>query len=57
MKEPDEVIDDEEVTYFSWTKMEHSITKATFSVSFDDVVELMKDQVKDLKEYVYIKRI
>ena len=30
-----EEIDDDEVTYFSWTKIDERITKATFTVPFD----------------------
>ena len=53
----DEEIDDEEVTYFSWTKTDERITKATFTVPFDDAVTMMKNQIKVLKEHIYVKRI
>ena len=48
---------DDEVSYFTWKKVEQRITKARLTVSFDDVVETFKDQIKILKEHIFIKRV
>ena len=53
----DEHDNDDNVEYFSWAKIEKRITKATFSVSFEDAVANMREQLKVLKEHIYIKRI
>ena len=55
-KTSDEQIEDDEVTYFSWTKIDERITKATFTVLFDDTVTMMKNQIKVLKEHISVKR-
>ena len=47
----------DEVNYFFWTKIDKRITKAKYSVGFDDAVVLMKEQLKVLKEHIYVKRV
>ena len=51
----DEDID--EVKYYSWTKVDQRISKITAAVSFEDAVALMKNQLKLLKEHVFVKRV
>ena len=46
---------DDEVSDFTWKKVEQRITKARLTVSFDDAVETFKDQIKILKEHIFIK--
>ena len=36
--------------------IEKIITKAKYSVSFEDAVELMKEKIRILKEHLYVKR-
>lgn len=49
--------DEDEVKYLSWKKIEKRITKATLAVTFEDAVVAMKEQVKVLKEHIYVKRV
>ena len=52
-----EETDGDEVKYFSWTKIENRITKATFAVAFEDAVATMKEKLIVLKEHIFVKRI
>ena len=47
---------DDEVSYFTWKKVEQRI-KSRRTVSFDDVVETFNDQIKILKQHIFIKRV
>ena len=47
----------DEVNYFAWTTIEKRITKATYTVGFDDAVALLKEKVKILKKHIFIKRV
>ena len=40
-----EETDGDKVKYFSWTKTENRITKATFNVAFEDAVAAMKEKL------------
>ena len=55
--ESEEETDGDEVKYFSWTKIENRITKATFAVAFEDAVATMKEKLIVLKEHIFVKRI
>ena len=52
-----EETDGDEVKYFSWTKIENRITKATFAVAFEDAVATMKEKLIVLKEHIFVRRI
>ena len=52
-----EETDGDEVKYFSWTKIENRITKATFAVAFEDAVATMKEKLIVLKEHIFVKGI
>ena len=45
------------VTYFAWQSVEKRITKSKLTVSFEDAIVFFKNQVKTLKEHIYIKRV
>ena len=47
----------DQVIYFTWKKIEKRVTKAQLSVSFDDAVCTFKNQIKVLKEHIFIKRV
>ena len=44
-------------SFFSWTKIENRIRKATFAVAFEDAVATMKEKLIVLKEHIFVKRI
>lgn len=48
---------DDDIQYFCWTTIEKRITKAKFSLGFEDAVALMKEKIKILKEHISVKRI
>ena len=52
--ELEEETDGDEVKYFSWTKIENRITKATFAVAFEDAVATMKEKLIVLKEHIFV---
>ena len=44
------------VTFYRWQIVEQKITKYKVDVTFKDASEMFKDDIKILKEHVYIKR-
>ena len=44
------------VTFYRWQIVEQKITKYKVDVTFKDTYEIFKDDIKILKEHVYIKR-
>lgn len=45
---------DDDIQYFCWTTIEKRITKAKFSLGFEDAVALMKEKIKILKEHISV---
>ena len=44
------------VTFYRWQIVEKNITKSKVDVLFKDAVEMFKDDVKTVKEHIYIER-
>ena len=44
------------VTFYGWQIIEKKITKSKVDVKFKDAVEMFKDDIKALKEHIYIER-
>ena len=44
------------VTFYGWQIIEKKITKSKVDVTFKDAVEMFKDDIKTLKEHIYIER-
>ena len=44
------------VTFYRWQIVEKKITKSKVDVTFEDAAEMFKDDIKTLKEHIYIKR-
>ena len=42
--------------FYLWQIVEKNITKSRVDVTFKDAVEMFKDDMKTLKEHIYIKR-
>ena len=42
--------------FYLWQIVEKNITKSRVDVAFKDAVEMFKDDMKTLKEHIYIKR-
>ena len=45
-----------EVTFYRWQIIDKKITKATIKVSFNDVIEMFKEEFASLKGHIHIKR-
>ena len=43
-------------TFYGWQMVEKKITKSIVDVTFKDAVEMFKDNIKTLKEHIYIER-
>ena len=44
------------VTFYGWQIVEKKITKSKIDVTFKYAVEMFKDDIKTLKEHIYIER-
>ena len=44
------------VTFYSWQIVEKKITTSKVDAAFKDAVEMLKDDIKTLKEYIYTER-
>ena len=44
------------VTFCRWQMVEEKITKSKIDVMFKDAAEMFKDDIKTLKEHIYVKR-
>ena len=44
------------VTFYGWQIVEKKITKSKVDVTLKDAVEMFKDDIKTLKEQIYIER-
>ena len=47
----------EQVTYFTWKKVDKKVVKAQQMVPFNDTVCTFKSQIKVLKEHIFVKRV
>ena len=45
-----------EVMFYRWQIIDEKITKATIQTSFNDAIEMFKEEVVSLKEHIHIKR-
>ena len=45
-----------EVTLYRWQTIDKKTTKATIELSFNDAIEMCKEEVASLKEHIHIKR-
>ena len=43
------------VTFYGWQIIEKKITKSKVDVTFKDAVEMFKDDIRTLKEHIYIE--
>ena len=44
------------VTFYRWQIVEKKITESKVDVTFKDAVEMFKDDIKTLKQHIYIER-
>ena len=44
------------VTFYCWQIVEKKIAKSKVDFTFKDATEMLKDDIKTLKEHIYIKR-
>ena len=44
------------VTFYRWQIVEKNIAKSKVDVLFKDAVEMFKDDIKTVKEHIYIER-
>ena len=42
--------------FYFWQIVEKTITKSEVDVTFKDAAEMFKDNIKTLKEHIYIRR-
>ena len=45
-----------EVTFYRWQTIDKKINKPTIEVSFNDFIEIFKEEVGTSKEHIHIKR-
>ena len=48
--------DTTEVVFYRWKTIDKKITKSRIEVSFEDAIEMLKEEIAILKEHIHIKR-